>query len=371
MYRVLGRQSTLLTETEDAAPKAAFSLLNFSYLNVFKNLGSSARPTICWEESSIARTRMVRSSASRWPLISRCDTPAARHRFAYLRQRMRRGLAEVVVKASAAAPQHGGVLALQVEGKEHPRLARIEHEQVIKLVGERELFQMLEHLAEVQAALLGEKGHRAWAGKRDGAALLGVARVRPHQIFRKVVAALVVQLRGMLAQIQRHLALEAQFAVFVAQRVEPHPRHRAAPLAQDGRNGFKQDYLGQALLDADNVEPELADLADLAVLARRRSRRGQMCRSTARPVGEHRLVGAHRDALHADVGSAGKGVRARPGPRHAPLYLAQRAESKEGRDIGRMLQKRCGGGAFGRRHITVDWARRRGIPQKSARAGAA
>src|SRR3990167_4542769 len=78
MYRVLGRQSTLLTETEDAAPKAAFSLLSFSYLNVFKNRGNSLRPTICWEESSIARTRMVRSSASRWPMISRCDTPAAR-----------------------------------------------------------------------------------------------------------------------------------------------------------------------------------------------------------------------------------------------------------------------------------------------------
>src|SRR3989344_2587126 len=58
--------------------------------------------------------------------------------------------AEVVVEAPAGAAEHRRVFVFEVKRKQHPRFPFITHQQVVKLVGEREPLGELEHLFKMQ-----------------------------------------------------------------------------------------------------------------------------------------------------------------------------------------------------------------------------
>ncbi len=90
-------------------------------------------------------------------------------------------------------------------------LAFVAHEEVVELIREGELFQMLEHFFKVEAALLREEVHCARSALDDAAARLARAGVRGKRLAAYFLAALGVQVTGMLAQVEGHFALEAIF----------------------------------------------------------------------------------------------------------------------------------------------------------------
>ena len=84
--------------------------------------------------------------------------------------------------------------------------------QIVELVGEAEIFEMLEHAAEVRAALFGEKVHRARAVGEDCAARFMGAGIIGKRVRRAIARGTPGRTAPVLAQIRDEFALEALFA---------------------------------------------------------------------------------------------------------------------------------------------------------------
>ncbi len=155
------------------------------------------------------------------------------------------------------------------------RPALISAQEVVEFVGQAQLFEVLEHAAEVHAALLGKEMHRPRALGQYVA-----RRLRPDAVHRKGVlhhpaAQRLLYLVQMLAQEAREFACEALLAVAVAERVDAYFCERRAPLGGYHRHSLKEHDFPDALMRADDLEPELPGVPRGNIARRvRRHRRG-------------------------------------------------------------------------------------------------